>query len=397
MIIKNLEAREIFSGDTLPTIEVIITLENNQEIKSSTPTSTDQLNYKYDSESRLLSKGMKNSVKFINEKIAPMIIGNQLNALAMDSILMDLRDEVEVGDNTTLAVSYALFKAQSINENGNLFELLQSISGSKKSNIPKPLISAIKNSGDFKEFLIIPQEDSISEDIDAAATFFHHAKQLLKTKKIESTTTSNGSLFLNLNDQETINFIIEIFKTIPNYTFQTGITVDADKFYDQGTSLYKINDTAILSNDLIENYKKLISDYPFITYLGDCMATSDTEGWKKITTELDQITIAGDYVFKSDGMKIRKGILKQIGNCTIIRPELIGTVSRTIAAINACKKHAREFIIAADSGQTCETLCTDLSSGTEAKYLKGGGISHSEYISNYNRLLKISSIKKLQH
>ena len=146
MIIQNIFAQEIFTAQAVPTIQCTIELANGVHVKNSIPagfnTPHAAIAYAYDSE-RIVQQRMQQSIEFINNTIAPLFVGKPINALAMDSALMDLHvnHADNLGSNTTLVISLSLFQAQAQAEGIQLYQLLQSISGTQKIHIPRPLVS----------------------------------------------------------------------------------------------------------------------------------------------------------------------------------------------------------------------------------------------------------------
>jgi len=395
MTIKELKAEEIFNAQGFATLQCTLKLANNNIIKSSIPSGFNPpslaVRYAYDDE-RLLGKGMQQAADYINNTIAPKFIDKPLNALAMDSELMDLDatpQKTIVGGNVTLVISLALFKAQAASESIELFELLQSLSGTKEIKIPQPIFSIVQGTKHIKEFLLIGQEKTCTENIQAAALFHHHMHKLLQAKQLSTSVSSYGSFAPQLNDQETLQLIEDVLKTLPDYTYQLGLVFNADEMYDAQTRLYNFDNQTIVAHELIQEYQKLITKHPYITYIQDGLASSDHKNWKSLTTTLDQTTIAGDQIFASNAMSIRKGILQGTGNNVIIRPEYVGTVSQALAAIDACRNNDRSFTVASDLGQTCETFCADLALATGATYFKSGGMCRGEFTSKYNRLMNL--------
>lgn len=398
MIIKKLHASEIINSLGIPTLQCTITLANNQKVCSSIPSGFKQQEraaiYSYD----FFNKGMKQAAEYINTSIAPLFENKSINALAMDSELIDLdtsQKKNTIGANTTLVVSIALFKAQATSEHIQPFELLQSISGTKEIKMPIPITSIIlgrtpTTQQNILEFLLIPQENTIEKNIESVLLFQHNAKKQLELQNQPITISKYGSFVPNYTSiEENFIFIQDVFKSLPNQSYQIGLNILASDIYDPETKTYQWNDKVITSQQLIEEYEHIIKTYPYVSYIQSGMADNDKEGWKLLTTSLSNNNIAGDTVFCTNPMLIRKGILDNIANIIIIRPEYIGTISQTIAAIDACKKNNRPFIIASDLGETNEDFTTDLAIGTNAKYLKAGAIYSGQYIAKYNRALTI--------
>ena len=80
------------------------------------------------------------------------------------------------------------------------------------------------------------------------------------------------------------------------------------------------------------------------------------------------------------------------GNAVLIKPNQIGTVSQTIAAIDACKNYHFNIVISHRSGETNDTFIADLAVGTAAQFIKAGAPARGERIAKYNRLLEINRI-----
>lgn len=404
MIIQKIFAEEIFNAQGLPTLQCTIELENGQVIKSSIPAGftspKDATPYAYDKNNRIIQERMQDAIADINNIIVPMLIKQPLNVLSMDSALMDLAITAPhrtIGSNTTLAVSIALFKAQAAAEGSQLFQFIQSISGTEKIQIPKILVSLFEcrthqAPQEFKEILVIPnQTESFEAALHSAILLHHHAKNILEIKHLATTTGQYGSFSApSLSINELFTLVDEIIQTIPQHTYQLGLNIQANDIFNLATNTYTWEQQALTSNALVEKYQTLIRQNPSITYLQDAIADKDTPGWKLLTEELqNHTTLAADSIFGANPMKIRWGILQKIANMVIIKPEYLGTISQTIAAIDACKYHKKLFCIAGDTMGTHDTFISDLACATGATGLKAGAPFGSEHMAKYNRLLEI--------
>lgn len=408
MKIKNLQAYEIFNSRGLPTIECSITLENNKTVTASVPagasTGSKEVVEKRDGDNRIFGKGVQHAVDYINETIAPLFIDKPINALAMDSSLMDLDTtpmKENVGGNTILAVSIALFKAQAASEDLELFQFLQSVSGTEEAKMPTPLFNVINggahanNNIDVQEFMIIPQEDNFKKNMEAGVTFFHHLKKILDNQGQLTTVGDEGGFAPMMASSKTV---LELFAktlgTINSFSFTIGMDIAATELYDKATNTYQWNQETVTAEQLIEIYAQLIKEFP-ISLIEDGLSEYDNEGWKKMTVSLgDQISLVGDDIFTTSPMRIRKGVLQKIANAVLIKPNQIGTVSQTLAAIDICKHKNLDFVISHRSGETNDTFISDLAVGTAARFIKAGAPSRGERVAKYNRLLEIE--RKLQ-
>ncbi|MCZ8631815.1 MAG: phosphopyruvate hydratase, partial [Spiroplasma sp. Tabriz.8] len=89
------------------------------------------------------------------------------------------------------------------------------------------------------------------------------------------------------------------------------------------------------------------------------------EGFLYQTIKLgDKIQLVGDDLFVTNTKIFKKGIKKGIANAILIKPNQIGTLTETLAAIKMAKNSNYNVIISHRSGETEDTSISDLSVGT---------------------------------
>jgi enolase len=405
MKIKKIYAQEIYDSRGLPTIECLITLENLQVATASVPSGasvghTEGIEKRDSDHNRLLGKGVLQATSYINNHIAPLFENQEINALAMDSQLMDLDhhpQKITIGANTILAVSIALFKAQAIAEGCELFQFLQSISRTQQVNIPQPMFNVINggahanNNLTIQEYMIVPRTRCYQTALEAGVTFYHHLKKILENKNISTAVGDEGGFAPHLeSDQAALDLLMKTSDTIKNFSYDIALDIAASEFYDDTTNIYNLKTLKITtSDDMIKTYQRWCKQYPIIS-IEDGMAQNDIEGWKNLTSTLsNNIQLVGDDVFTTNPMLIRKGITQNIANSVLIKPNQIGSVSQTLAAIDVCKKYNRSIVVSHRSGETTDTFICDLAVGVSAQYIKAGAPCRGERICKYNRLLSI--------
>ena len=86
---------------------------------------------------------------------------------------------------------------------------------------------------------------------------------------------------------------------------------------------------------------------------------------------------------------LKRGIAEKAGNANLIKPNQIGTLSETLAAIQMAQKAGFRTIISHRSGETEDTTIADLAVAVNAGQIKTGAPSRSERVAKYNRLLRI--------
>lgn len=408
MNITNLYAYEIFDSRGIPTIECCIELENGKKVYASSPSGAsvgkaEALELRDKENNRLMGKGVINAINYINTTIAPKFLNKPINALAMDSILIDLDlhpQKTTIGANTTIAVSMALFKAQAASESLELYQIIQRVSGTSTAKIPTPMFNVINggahanNNLHIQEYMIIPQADDYVATLHAGVIFYQTLKKHFDTAGYSTNVGDEGGFAPNLeNDESGLQLLQEIAKTLPEFNYSFAIDVAASEIYNKSKNCYNLlTEKNLSAQDLINLYQSWCSKYPLIS-IEDGMEEEDIIGWQLMTKQLgENIQLIGDDLFVTNPMKIRKGILQKTANAVLIKPNQIGTVSQTLAAIDVCKNKNLKIIISHRSGETNDTFICDLAVGTASDYIKAGAPARGERIAKYNRLLAINQI-----
>jgi len=405
MNITNLHAYEIFDSRGLPTIECCIKLADGQKVYASTPSGAsvgkaEALELRDGNNDRLMGKGVLNAVNYINNTIAPKLINQPIDALSMDSILMDLDlhpQKATIGANTTLAVSMALFKAQAASEKLELYQIIQRYSGTEAVSMPTPMFNVINggahanNNLHVQEYMVIPEASNYIESLHAGVTFYHQLKKMLDDSGQSTNVGDEGGFAPNLDsDKAGLELLVEAAKKIPNQNYNFALDVAASEIYDESTGTYNLlQEKNLSSQDLTSIYQAWLTEFSIVS-IEDGMSETDIEGWKFLTQKLgNEVQLVGDDIFVTSPNRIRKGVLQKTANAVLIKPNQIGTVSQTLAAIDVCKNKKLNVVISHRSGETNDTFICDLAVGTASKYIKAGAPARGERIAKYNRLLNI--------
>ncbi len=145
----------------------------------------------------------------------------------------------------------------------------------------------------------------------------------------------------------------------------------------------------VTSQTLIAIYEKWQKKYKMVS-IEDGLAEDDWQGWKKLTEKIGaKCLLIGDDLFVTNAKRLQKGIDEGVANAILIKPNQIGTLTETVAAIYLAKKNNYKVIISHRSGETADTFISDLAVAVNADYIKAGSMSRSERVEKYNRLMEI--------
>jgi enolase len=86
-----------------------------------------------------------------------------------------------------------------------------------------------------------------------------------------------------------------------------------------------------------------------------------------------------------------QGIAKKIANAILIKPNQIGTLTETLAAIEMAAQAKYAAVISHRSGETEDSTIADIAVATAATQIKTGSMSRSDRTAKYNQLLRIEA------
>jgi enolase len=143
------------------------------------------------------------------------------------------------------------------------------------------------------------------------------------------------------------------------------------------------------SSEFVKYLADLVAKYPIIT-VEDGMAENDWTGWAELTRALgDKVQLVGDDLFVTNTRILNEGIEKKIANAILIKPNQIGTLTETLAAIEMADKAKYASVVSHRSGETEDSTIADISVASAATQIKTGSLSRSDRMAKYNQLLRI--------
>ena len=86
---------------------------------------------------------------------------------------------------------------------------------------------------------------------------------------------------------------------------------------------------------------------------------------------------------------VKKGMAEGWANSLLLKVNQIGTITEAVEAAKLMQKKGCDVIVSHRSGETNNSLISDLAVGINAKYIKLGAPARGERVAKYNRLIKI--------
>jgi enolase len=415
MKITSIHARQILDSRGNPTVEADVTLENGVIARAAVPSgastgSHEAIELRDGDPKDYGGMSVLKAVANVNGEIAQVVIGMDADDQKGIDEQMIARDgtpnKSRLGANAILAVSLATAKAAARAKNIPFFLHVNTLGGgtgtAAEANIlPVPLMNIINGgrhaagSTDIQEFMIVPVgAPSFSEALQMGANVFHALKNVLAAKGYGTTVGDEGGYAPRVSggNEEAIELIASAVAAA-GYTLgmdvMLALDIAASELWDATTSTYRLatENRTLTTAEMIAWLNALAVKYPIIS-VEDGLDENDWAGWTAMTQAIPRQLI-GDDLFVTNTEFLARGIAEHAGNAILIKPNQIGTLTETIAAVNMAKVAGWHNIVSHRSGETEDTTIAHLAVGLGTGQIKTGSLSRTDRIAKYNELLRI--------
>jgi len=402
-LIDAVHAREILDSRGNPTVEVEVILEDGTTSRAGVPSGASTGAFEAaelrDGGKRYLGKGVEKAVHFVNDELAPAVIGYDAQDQRMvDAELIGIdgtKNKSRVGANAILGVSLAVARAAADSADLSLFRY---VGGPTAHTLPVPMMNILNGGAhadtnvDIQEFMVAPiGAESFKESLRWGAEIYHSLKSVLKKRGLATSIGDEGGFAPNLeSNRAALDLILEAVTAAgfkPGKEIALAMDVAATEFHEKGK--YKFEGSDRTSDQMIAYYADLVASYPIVS-IEDPLDEDDWEGWAKMTAELGQkIQIVGDDLFVTNPERLAKGISLNTANALLVKVNQIGTLTETIDAVSMAHRAGYRSMMSHRSGETEDTTIADLAVALECGQIKTGAPARSERVAKYNQLLRI--------
>ena len=377
--IKEVSAKSVFDSRNEKTIEVSIKT-NVGSFSASAPTGKSTGKYEAKPYKKSLDDDIKTIEKFSDYFSKEVIM--QFDDLKM---VEDIA-EGHFGANTIFALESAILKAlakenkievwQVVNPKAKRFPRLvgNCIGGGRHSDAEKK--------PDFQEFLLIPNEKTVSESFEKSKSIkesvrFDLAKE---DEKFEKKKNDEDAWISSLNEKDVLDIINKT--KVP-----FGVDVASSEFYSRKKYLYKNPMLKRTPEEQIKYLSNLIGNLK-IFYIEDPFNEDDFESFSELTKKFPNSVIVGDDLTVTNYDRLSKAIKMQSISGIIVKPNQNGNLTEVKRVCELAKKSGIKIIFSHRSGETSENILADLAFGFQADFLKCG-ITGKEREAKIKRLIEI--------
>ena len=406
--IVDVRGRQIIDSRGNPTVEADVVLDSGTVGRAAVPSgastgSREAVELRDGDMKRFGGKGVLKAVAAVNGPLKSAVMGmNAQEQATLDAKMIKLDgtdSKSNLGANAILAVSLATAHAAAKDQGLPLYRHLAS---SGDLTLPVPMMNIINggahadNSVDIQEFMILPiGAPSFSEAVRYGAEVFHTLKKVLHAKGLNTAVGDEGGFAPDLPSNEAA--ITVILEAIDKAGYRAGkdiylgLDVASTEFFKDGVYDLESEGRKFNSSEFADYLAGLAAKYPIVT-IEDGMSEGDWDGWAILTRKLGgKVQLVGDDLFVTNTKIFAEGIAKKIANAILIKPNQIGTLTETLAAIDMAFKAKYAAVVSHRSGETEDSTIADIAAATTATQIKTGSMSRSDRIAKYNQLLRIEA------
>lgn len=405
--IVDLRARRIWDSRGRPTLEVEVTLACGVAGRGIAPAGASRgLHEAFelrDGTPMLAGLDVQKAIVGIEQEIRPLLIGRDAHdQTSIDRSLIELDgtpNKSRLGGNAIVATSMAVLNAAAASDHVPLWQYL---ARENEASLPLPQIQIFGGGAhasrriDIQDLMVIATgSHSFQESLVMTAEVYRAAGDLMRSRGSLAGVADEGGWWpaFDKNEQalDTLVRAIEAAGYVPGTDIAIALDIAASEFGSNGRYRLALEGTELDTDGMCELLMRWIERYPIVS-IEDPLAEEDESGLVAFTRAAgSQIQIVGDDYLVTNADKIRKAATRAACNSVLIKPNQVGTITETRAAIETAKQAGFSTIVSARSGETEDTTIVHLATGLNAGQLKVGSFARSERMAKWNEGVRIET------
>lgn len=342
--------------------------------------------------------GVTEALRLFRQEVAPRLIGRDASdQVGLDRALRELDGTwnfARIGGNVSTAVSLANAKLAAAAAGEPLYRYL---GGSDAAVLPFPFGNVIGGGRHavggttFQEFLVVSQGPSAAENVLANARVHRLVKESL-AKRFPGQPLGKGdegAWVAKLGDEEALSLLTDVCRTVEadlRFPVRTALDPAASEFYRDGK--YRYPDRDLTPDQQIDFVERLVEDFG-VYALEDPLEQEDFEGFARLTDSLgSRCKIIGDDIFVTNVERLGRGIRMRAANAVLIKPNQIGTLTETRAAVEMARAAGWDTVISHRSAETTDDTIAHLAVAFGCLGIKSGTVG-GERLVKLNELIRI--------
>ena len=342
--------------------------------------------------------GVDGALRIFQDSIAPRLRGRDVKDQAgLDRTLRELDGTpnfARIGGNVATAVSLANAKAAAASAGKPLFRYL---TGPQGPSLPLPLGNVIGGGRHaiggttIQEYLVVSQGPTPLANVMTNARVHALVRDALM-KKLPGVALGRGdegAWVAQLQDEEALSLLADVCRGVEReagFPVRPALDFAASEFYRGGK--YRYRDRALSAKEQVDFVERLAGDFSLFS-VEDPFDQEDFGSFTELTKRIgDRCKVIGDDIFVTNVERLRRGIEQRAANAILIKPNQIGTLSETRAAVDLAHSAGYATVMSHRSGETTDDTIAHLAVAFGCLGIKTGTVG-GERIAKLNELIRI--------
>ena len=344
---------------------------------------------------------VRKAVHNVNTLIRSALLGVDARSQeAVDRKLIDLdgtSNKSRLGGNAIVAVSLACAHASAAAARRPLWRHL---AGDRRIALPVPQVQIYgggahaRGSVDLQDYLVVcTGAGSFAESLEWVAEVYYAAGARLAKKNALHGVADEGGYWPAFKSNE--EGLAELTAAISDAGFEPGnevaiaLDVAATQLYRGGRYHLALENRSLTSDQMHAMLLRWLDAYPIVS-IEDPFAETDNAAMQAFTRAAgSRVQIVGDDFFATDVDRLRAGVAHAACNAVLLKPNQVGTLTETLACLQAARDAGYRAIVSARSGESEDVSIAHLAVGWGVPQLKVGSFSRSERMAKWNECLRI--------
>jgi enolase len=343
------------------------------------------------------------AVRAVETEIAGALVGLDADDQeAIDRRLVALDgtpNKARLGGNAIIATSMAVAHAAAAAKGVPLWQHLAD--GRAPGHLPLPEIQIFGGGAhaarrvDVQDFMVIAVgADDYGTALDWTAEVYRAAGKLLADSgRLMGVADEGGFWPAFESNEEALDVLVRAIERAgftPGEDLAISLDIAASQFGSGGRYALARDGRLLSSGEMSDLLLGWLRRYPIVA-IEDPLAEDDVAGLARFTAAAGRgIEVVGDDAVCTDARRIR--MLADAGACNtaLIKPNQIGTLTETRAAVDAARSVGWNTIVSARSGETEDVTIVHLAVGWGLEQLKVGSFTRSERMAKWNEGLRLA-------
>jgi enolase len=404
--IERVKGRRVWDSRGRPTVEVDVLIAGGARGRAIAPagasTGTGEAVDLRDGGAAFGGLDVAKAVAAVNSEIDRALRGmNAADQEAVDRRLIELDGtpgKSRLGGNALIATSMAVAHAAAAADGVPLWKHL---AGSRKPGpLPLPEIQILGGGAhanrrlDVQDFMVIAVgAEDYGTALDWTAEVYRAAGRLLSaSNRIAGVADEGGFWPLFEANEEALDLLVRAIETAgftPGEDIAISLDIAATQFGKGGQYVLAREGRRLDTDGMIALLLGWLRKYPIVA-IEDPLAEDDAAGIAAFTRAAGSgVEVVGDDFICTDPRRIAAAAELGACNTALIKPNQIGTLTETKAALDAARAAGWNTIVSARSGETEDVTIVHLAVGWGIEQLKVGSFTRSERMAKWNEGLRL--------